>query len=137
MSTKPRRATATLGDVCDGLEQIAPIALAQSWDNVGLLAGDPNAVVRRVMLCIDLMPAVVAEAIDANVELIVAYHPPIFKPLARLVADSRETDSQVFDCIAAGIAIYSPHTAYDAAEGGTNDVIAELCGIDPRTCEPL
>ena len=137
VSIKPRRAAATLGEVCDGLEQIAPIALAQSWDNVGLLAGDPNAVVRRVMLCIDLMPAVVAEAIDADVQLIVAYHPPIFKPMARLLANSRETDSQVFDCIAAGIAIYSPHTAYDAAEGGTNDVIAELCGIDPRTCEPL
>ncbi|MCH7700054.1 MAG: Nif3-like dinuclear metal center hexameric protein [Planctomycetes bacterium] len=137
VSTKPRRAAPTLREVCDGLERIAPTALAQSWDNVGLLAGDPNATVRRAMLCIDLMPAVVTEAISADVQLIVAYHPPIFKPVGRLLADSRETDSQVFDCIAAGIAIYSLHTAYDAADGGTNDVIAELCGIDPRTCEPL
>jgi len=66
----------------------------------------------------------------------VAYHPPLFKPISRLNAASRGTDAIVFRCIAQGIAIYSPHTALDAAEGGTNDVLARLCEVpDPMPLE--
>ncbi len=118
-----------LVDICRILDELAPIALAQSWDNVGLLAGDRTADVRRALLCIDLMPAVVAEAVRQKVQLVVAYHPPIFKPVQRLVRPSGEPADALFQCIRAGIAVYSTHTALDAAEGGTNDVIADLCGL--------
>ncbi len=118
-----------LDQVCEILGHLAPLHLAQSWDNVGLLAGDPTAGVRRAILCIDLTPDVLAEAIKRKADLIVAYHPPLFKPVARLSATSRDTDSLLFRCIAAGIAIYSTHTALDAAEGGTNDVLAEMCNL--------
>jgi dinuclear metal center YbgI/SA1388 family protein len=127
---------AKLTDVCAALNRLAPLNLAQSWDNVGLLAGDPNAKVQRVMLCIDLTPPVAEEAIRGKVDLVMAYHPPLFKPISRLSAISRETDAILFRCIAAGIAIYSTHTALDAADGGTNDVLAELCNlVEPEPFE--
>ncbi len=119
----------TVGEAARALDELAPPALAQAWDNVGLLAGDREAVCRRVLLCIDLMPAVLEEAIAGKADLIVAYHPPIFKPVSRLIAQSDGPDALVHRAIRTGIAIYSSHTALDAAEGGTNDVMAGLCGL--------
>lgn len=119
-----------VADFCGAMETISPTALAQDWDNVGLLAGDEQTSIHRVLLCIDLTRAVVDEAIREGAEIIMAYHPPIFKPVATLRAQSRGTDAIVFDCIRNGIAIYSTHTALDAADGGTNDVMAKLCGIE-------
>ncbi len=116
-------------EVCEVLEALAPLRLAQSWDNVGLLAGDHDAEVRRIMLCIDLTGAVVEESIERGVEFVVAYHPPLFKPIRRLTVPSDDTSGLMFRCIRAGVAVYSTHTALDAAEGGTNDRIAGLCGI--------
>ena len=120
---------ATVKDFCIAMESIAPTGLAQSWDNVGLLVGDPAAPIRRIMACIDLTPAVVDEGIRKKADLILAYHPPIFKPVSTLRADSPDMNAVVFRSIQNGMAIYSTHTALDAAEGGTNDVIAALCGI--------
>jgi dinuclear metal center YbgI/SA1388 family protein len=119
----------TIGEVTHALDSLAPPALAQSWDNVGLLAGDREAPCRRVLFCIDLTPAVLEEAIEQQSDLVVTYHPPIFRPIPRLIAQSLETDGLVFRAIQAGIALYSPHTALDAAPGGTNDVIANLCEL--------
>jgi dinuclear metal center YbgI/SA1388 family protein len=130
-----KRPVVTVADICRVLESIAPPALAQSWDNVGLLAGDLSAKVSRLMLCIDLTPGVVDEAIEQNIDLIMAYHPPIFKPISSLRVPSRGTDEAVFHCIRRGIAIYSMHTALDAAPGGSNDVLAGLCGI--KSAEPF
>ena len=132
---KKRSNTTTVADFCRVMDEIAPPALAQEWDNVGLLAGDPSAEANRVLLCIDLTPGVADEAIKKKADVVMAYHPPIFKPMATLRADSAGTDGIVFRCIANGIAIYSTHTALDAADGGTNDVIAALCGIEQT--EPL
>jgi dinuclear metal center YbgI/SA1388 family protein len=126
--TKQRRGVA-LEDVCAALEAIAPTRLAQKDDNVGLIAGDGRARITRALLCIDLTAAVAAEAKATPVELVVAYHPPIFRPIQRLVARSTRQEDVVFDCVAHGIAIYTPHTALDAARGGTNDVLAEVCGV--------
>lgn len=120
----------TVGDVAALLDTLAPPDMAQSWDNVGLLAGDRAAPCRKVLLTIDLTPPVLDEAINAGTDLILSYHPPIFKPLTRLLADSGGTDALVHQAIARGMAIYSPHTALDAAPGGTNDVLASLCGLE-------
>ena len=95
----------------------------------------PDAAVRRVLACIDLTPQVAKEAARGKIDLVLAYHPPIFKPISSLRADSSGTDAVVFQCIRRGIAIYATHTALDAADGGTNDVIASLCGI--RETQPL
>ncbi len=124
-----------LREVVAALETIAPSRYAQSWDNVGLLAGDLNARCRRTLICLDMMPAVVDEAIAAKIDLIVAYHPPLFRPVSRLVTPSDEMASGIHRCIRKGIAIYSPHTALDVAPGGTNDVLANLCGV--KNAKPI
>lgn len=134
MSKKPTvrtaaQSAATVSDFVAAMEAIAPTALAQDWDNVGLLAGDRSARVRRVLLAIDLTPAVTAEAARLNADMLFCYHPPIFRPIKTLVTPGSEMESLVFQCVRNGIALYSSHTALDAADGGTNDVIASLCGI--------
>ena len=123
----------SVAGVCDVLDQLAPLRLAQSWDNVGLLAGHRGRAVRRILVCIDLMPAVVSEAIKRRCDMIVAYHPPIFRPITRLVRPSDGMEAQIVRCLSRGIAVYSPHTALDAAAGGTNDVLASLCGATQQT----
>ena len=125
-----KRASCSVGDVAAVLDGIAPPRLAQSWDNVGLLAGDRQAVCSRVLLCIDMTPEVLAEAIRERCELVFAYHPPLFRPISKLLADSDGTDGLVCRAMASGIAIYSSHTALDAAEGGTNDVLAGFCELE-------
>ena len=116
-----------LSTIIAAMERIAPSSLAEAWDNVGLLAGDPNQDVSRILLTIDYSPAVAQEAGANDCDLVIAYHPPIFEPLKRLVAGSA-----VFDAVRRGTAIYSPHTALDMAGGGTNDMLADVLGLVDR-----
>ncbi len=129
------RKKATVNDLCQAMDNIAPPGLAQSWDNVGLILGDPHNQLKRVLLCIDLTTPVLKEAVRLRVGAILAYHPPIFKPLSRLVAGSADMASLVWECARSHIAIYATHTALDAAEGGANDVLAAMCGL--KVSEPL
>lgn len=111
-------------DAVAALESLAPLRLAASWDNVGLLAGDPDAAVTRVLAAIDLTADVAREAEREGCDLIVAYHPPIFQPLKRVLAGT-----PVYETVRRGAAIFSPHTALDVAEGGTSDVLADAAGM--------
>jgi dinuclear metal center YbgI/SA1388 family protein len=117
-----------VGDLVTAMEALAPLRFAESWDNVGLLVGDRSAPARRVLLCIDYTDAVAAEAEALAVDAVVAYHPPIFKGLKRLDPTLPAVRAAI-----RGVAIYSPHTAFDVAVGGTNDVLADLVGIDEAT----
>ena len=124
-----------VAEVVQRLDAIAPPQNAESWDNVGLLVGDVAANVTRAILCIDYTAAVADEARAAGCDFVLAYHPPVFKPLKRVTADG--TSALVFDAARRGVAIYSPHTALDVAEGGTNDVLADVLGlIDRRPLRP-
>jgi len=114
-------------DLMCAMEEVAPLRLAEPWDNVGLLAGDPSAPLRRALLTIDYTAAVAAEAQTRGCDAVIAYHPPIFDPLKRLHAGHL-----VYDAIRHGIALYSPHTALDLADGGTNDVLADVLGLQDR-----
>ena len=122
--------------ILNTLGQIAPPRDAQPWDNVGLLAGDAAQEICRAMLCIDYTAAVAEEAKAAECELIIAYHPPLFKPISRITAAG--PTQLLHDAVRRGVAIYSPHTALDVAEGGTNDVLAEAIGlVDTRPLVPV
>ena len=112
-------------DAVATLEGIAPLGHAQPWDNVGLLVGDPDRSISRALLTIDYTAAVASEARTRACDFVVAYHPPIFQPLKRILASEI-----VFDAIRDGVSLYSPHTALDVAEGGTNDVLAEALGLE-------
>jgi dinuclear metal center YbgI/SA1388 family protein len=114
--------------VIDALESIAPTSAAEAWDNVGLLVGDPDQGATRAMLCIDYTRGVAEEAKQAGCELIIAYHPPLFEAVRRITAGS-----VVFDAIRRGLAVYSPHTALDVADGGTNDMLADALGLAERS----
>ena len=119
-----------LSTILDALNQIAPQRQAELWDKVGLHLGDPRKQVSGGLLCIDLTEAVVAEAVETGCELVVAYHPPIFHPLERLVDDGPWTQRRILAAARAGLAVYSPHTALDAARGGVCDWLVSL--IDPQ-----
>ena len=124
----------TVGELCDFLDAFAPPALAAEWDNVGLLVGDRALAIERVMTCLTLTPDVAAEAVRERVNLIVTHHPLPFRPLKRLTADE-PTGRILLDLIRAGIAVHSPHTAFDSAAAGINQQLAE--GIGLTNIQPL
>jgi dinuclear metal center YbgI/SA1388 family protein len=124
----------TVADVADYLEVFAPAALAEDWDNVGLLVGDRSRSVARIMTCLTITPASAAEAIAEQADLIVTHHPLPFKALKRLTADSHE-GQLLWDLIGARVSIYSPHTAFDSAREGINQRLAEGLGLTQT--EPL
>ncbi len=117
-----------LVEILPFLQKIAPLELAEDWDNVGLLTGDPEQKIKNVILTIDLTTEVLEEAKQKKVDLILAYHPPIFSAIKR-VLPGRGTSPLLYDVIRNGMAIYSMHTALDMAEGGINDLLAGIIGI--------
>lgn len=132
------RQTATIADLLAALDAIAPFAQAAEWDNVGLLAGRPEWLVRRAMLAIDLTDAVAREALAAKVEAVVVYHPPIFKGIKTITPDAPGPTSLLPDLLAARIAIVALHTALDHARGGTNDLLLDAFDIvERRPLEPI
>jgi dinuclear metal center YbgI/SA1388 family protein len=105
------------------LEQLAPPDLAAGWDNTGLLLGDAAAEVGRIMTCLTVTPDSAAEAIEANTQLVVAHHPIFFRPVKRLTSSTPE-GRMLLALVRAGVAVYSPHTAFDNTGGGINDLLA-------------
>ncbi len=126
----------TGAELVDAIERLAPPTLAEDWDNVGLLAGDRSAPVDGpVLLTIDLTEAVMDEAESMNAGAIISYHPVIFAPIKRLTSDDPK-QRLVLRAVRAGMPIYSPHTAIDAAPGGLNDWLASGLGVgDTRALE--
>ena len=112
------------------VDAIAPFRLAEPWDNVGLLVGDPVAPVTGALLTIDCSSEVIAEAARLGCEAIVSYHPPIFEGLKRV---TRTGEAAVaYDLLRRNIGVVCPHTALDAVDGGTNDVLADAIQLGDR-----
>ena len=120
-------------DIAEIIEEIAPLKLAQGWDNVGLLIGDAQRNVKNILLTIDVTSDVVAEAKKLKTDLIISYHPVIWDGLKRVTSDG--PGGVVYELIRRRIAVFSIHTALDSAVGGVNDGLAEIIGI--RNGEPL
>ena len=99
------------------LETFASPSLAESWDNVGLLL-EPSEllVVKKILLTNDLTENVMEEAARKSVNLILSYHPPLFKPIKK-ITQSHWKDRIVIKCLENRIAVYSPHTSFDAVQG--------------------
>lgn len=117
-----------LSDVTAYLQVIAPLHLAAAWDHVGLLSGPLSAPIRRVLIALDLTRAVANEALRNATDLLICYHPPIFKPLLDLRTGGDQPEKLAVELAAKNVWIYSPHTALDAAPGGTNDTLAQVLG---------
>ena len=119
--------------IATAIEEIVPLGLAQDWDNVGLLIGDQDKSIRNVLLTIDTTGDVVAEAKELKTDVIISYHPVIWDGLKKITAAG--SSSIVYELIRSGIAVFSVHTALDAAIGGVNDGLAEIVGI--KDAEPI
>jgi dinuclear metal center YbgI/SA1388 family protein len=128
MTGKVPRGAVTLQQLSDAMETIAPTHLAEKWDNVGLLSGHRSSLVKKILLAIDITPPVHDEAIRLGVDLVLSYHPPIFKPIRHLRINGDEPPALAIALASYGIWTYSPHTALDTVEGGTNDVLATRLG---------
>lgn len=117
-----------LKDVLQVMEQLAPLSLAESWDNVGLLV-EPSKCrpIKTILLTNDLTVAVMEEAEAMSCDLIVSYHPPLFRPVKRLVQKDWKQLLAV-RAIESGIAIFSPHTSWDSVKGGVNDWLVRGLG---------
>lgn len=109
----------TVQDIFDFLNEKAPFATAEDWDNPGLLVGDPHKEITRVVVALDATADVVEFAALVQAQLIITHHPVIFAPLKRLQADSVP-----YRLAAKDIALIAAHTNLDKAEGGVNDTLA-------------
>src|SRR5690606_39209546 len=109
-------------DVMNHLEALSPLAYAEDFDNVGLLVGNKNMPITGILVTLDTLETVVDEAIETKCNLIVSFHPIIFKGLKKLTGNTY-IERVVMKAIKHDIAIYSMHTALDNAFQGVNDMI--------------
>jgi GTP cyclohydrolase I len=117
-----------LSEIEAKLQLIAPLELAEEWDNVGLLSGDLQSSVNRIMTCLTLNPITVSEALAEKADLVIAHHPLPFRPISKIVT-STTTGRTLWELTRAGVAIYSPHTAWDNARQGINVQLADIIGL--------
>lgn len=115
-------------------ESFCPLWLAEEGDPCGLHLGTLNKQITRVMMTLDVRPEVVEEAIAKGIDLIVAKHPPIFRPIDRLVSDDPQIKMYT-DLLKNDIAVYAAHTNMDIIWGGLNDWFCEM--LDVNVCDYL
>jgi dinuclear metal center YbgI/SA1388 family protein len=118
------------------MERLAPTTAALSWDNVGLMLGDPSGPVKKILLALDCTDSAVNEAIDYHADLILTHHPLIFKPIKSITTET-SLGRRIISLLNAHIAVYSAHTNLDVAEGGVNDELFNRLGlVDKAFLEP-
>ncbi|WP_326564725.1 Nif3-like dinuclear metal center hexameric protein [Micromonospora peucetia] len=110
------------------LERRYPPAWAEDWDRVGLVLGEPGALVRRVLCVVDVVPETVAEALDAGVDMIVAHHPLLLRGVSS-VAPTTFKGRIVHQLIRSDVALYVAHTNADVADPGVSDALAARFGL--------
>ena len=119
---------ATVAQLLELVNDIAPFDLAEDWDNVGLLAGHPDWNVGRVLVALDLTAGALREAMGLGARLIVTHHPILFHARRNLREDDGE-GALLAALVRSRIALIAAHTNYDYAPGGLNDVLAEALGL--------
>ncbi len=115
-------------EIISFMERIAPGELAENWDNIGLLVGNREKNIRKILICLDITMASIDEAISQNADLIISHHPVIFDELKRL-NDEDFKGKQLYKLIRNGLNVYSAHTNLDYATPGVNSCLAETLEI--------
>ncbi|QHT56060.1 Nif3-like dinuclear metal center hexameric protein [Cellulomonas sp. H30R-01] len=121
-----------LADVVRTLERRYPPSSAESWDAVGLVAGDPEQEVRRVLLAVDPVADVVDEAVAWGADLVITHHPLLLRPVHSIAATTFK-GALLHRLVRSGVALYTAHTNADAAVGGVADALADALGLVDRT----
>ena len=115
-------------DITDYLETIAPLSYQESYDNSGLIVGDKNSPVKKVLITLDATEEVIDEAIKEKCQLVIAHHPIIFGGLKKLNGKNY-VERVVIKAIKNNIAIYAIHTNYDNVIEGVNAEICKRIGL--------
>lgn len=119
---------ATVADIINFMETLAPSHMKMDWDNVGLLCGSRRTPVAKILIALDPFEGVCAEAEDWGAQLIVTHHPIIFQPLTS-VTDETSIGRSIQRLCRSGISAVNAHTNLDCAPGGVNDILAEKLGL--------
>lgn len=117
-----------VSDVAALLEAFAPPRLAEEYDNVGVLMGEPTQAVRGVLLCLDITPAVLEEAVRAGCNLVVSHHPIWFRSRKHLRGDDF-VSTQLLHAVRHDLVLYACHTNLDNVKAGVNRTIADRLGL--------
>ena len=120
----------TVGDIRSILDTAYPPALAESWDAVGLICGDPADEVHKVAFALDCTQAVAEEAVRLGAQMLVVHHPLLMRGVTSVAADTPK-GKVIHTLIRGGVALFAAHTNADSARPGVNDRLAELVGIAP------
>lgn len=115
----------TVENIVNVLEELVPPALAEKWDNVGLMVGRKSSEVKRIMLALDITEEVVRQALEAKCQMIITHHPAIFKGLKN-ITDNDWQQKLLLTLIENKIAVYSAHTNLDSVGNGVNNSLVNL-----------
>ena len=119
---------ATVADIIEMMGDIAPVHLAETWDNVGLQVGQTDWPVKTIWIALDPSPDVVAAACQKDIDLLITHHPLIFNPL-RSVDFGSAPGTSIQMAARNQLAIFAAHTNFDSAAGGLNDALARKIGL--------
>ncbi|GAB3128051.1 Nif3-like dinuclear metal center hexameric protein [Tsukamurella serpentis] len=117
-----------LAEVIEMLDQAYPPRLAEEWDSVGLVCGDPADEVEKVLVCVDVTTAVVDAALAGGVQLIIAHHPLLLRGVDTVAATTPK-GALIHRLVRGGCALFTAHTNADRARGGVNDALAAALGL--------
>jgi dinuclear metal center YbgI/SA1388 family protein len=118
----------TIRGIVEAMEAWAPVSLAESWDNSGLLIGAPGDPVSALLLALDVTERTIDTACSAGASLIISHHPPLFRPLSRLTG-SHPSVRVVRKAIRENVAVYTAHTNLDQVPGGVSHALADRLGL--------
>lgn len=119
------------------LERLAPKSWAEDWDNVGLQVGSLQGRTEKVLLTLDVTPAVVNKAAETGAKLVISHHPPVFRPLRSVRTDLNQ-GAVIAAALKYGLVIYSAHTNLDSSPAGVNAALAEVLELpNPRILLPV
>ena len=116
---------ATVRDIYNYIDLFAPFGTQAEWDNSGLLVGNENSVVNKIVFALDVTSDVIEQAKIVGADLIVTHHPVIFKPVSNVL-----NDSLIYKLIENNMSIICAHTNYDKAIDGVNDILCCTVGAD-------
>jgi dinuclear metal center YbgI/SA1388 family protein len=118
-----------VAQIAEAVERMAPLSLAEEWDNCGLQVGDPEAEVNQVLVALTPLPEVFEEAEERGADFLLFHHPLIFDPLKTIVTSSYP-GGLLARAIRNGLTVYAAHTSYDAAPAGVSVALARTLGLD-------
>lgn len=120
-----------LKDLAKKLDELTCVEMQYGWDNSGLLIGDLDRQIQKILLCLEVTEEVISEAVSLGVQMIISHHPVLFRAKKRFVQGDGLKDP-VYALIEHSIAIYTAHTNFDMLEGGLNDYVLNSLGVKDR-----